>query len=81
MNSVKIVDGKIVPSKEPEKKNGKPRKYPYPETQYDALLKIAKAAKIDIGTSKAQNSKAVNSVTRAVLEDFIATQTKPKAEK
>ena len=78
MTSVKIVDGRLVPSKEPEKKNGKPRKYPYPAEQYDALLKIAKAAKIDIGTSKAQNTRAVNSVVNAVVNQFIEQQGQSK---
>jgi len=78
MNSVVIKDGKLLATKEPEVKNGKPRKYPYTPEQYDSLLKIARAAKIDIGTSKTQNSKAVNSVTRAIIENFITEQNKPK---
>lgn len=78
MTSVTIKDGKLTASKEPEIKNGKPRKYPYPETQYNQLLGIAKAAKIDIGSTSASKTKAVNSVTRAILENFIAEQNKPK---
>lgn len=79
-NNIIVKDGKLVPTKEPAKPNGKPSKYPFPTSQYDALLKLAKAAGVDVGTSKAQNSKAVNAVTRAVLEDFIVTQNKPKTE-
>ena len=81
MNNVIVKDGKLTATKEPVKKNGKPAKYPYPTSQYDALLKLAKTAGVDVGTSKAQNSKAVNSVTRAILEEFISTQNKPTPEK
>ena len=80
MTEVKIVGGKLTVRKEPTaKSNGKPAKYPYPQNQYDALLKLAKGAGLEAGT-KAQRTKAVNSVTRAVLDEFITTQNKPKAE-
>ena len=82
MTEVKIVGGKLAVSKNTTLKgNGKPTKYPYPATQYDALLKLAKSSGVDVGSTKAQNTKAVNAVTRAIVDDFIATQNKPKPEK
>lgn len=81
MNEVKLVNGKLVVSKETTTKgNGKPAKYPYPQSQFDSLLKLAKAAGVDVGSTKAANTKAVNAVCRAVLEGFIADQNKPKTE-
>lgn len=80
MTEVKIVGGKLTVKKEPTAKgNNKPAKYPYPQSQYDALLKLAKTAGLE-ANSKAQRTKAVNSVTRALIDDFIATQNKPKTE-
>ena len=81
MTEVKIVGGKLVVNKTAiAKGNGKPAKYPYPQAQYDTLLKIAKSAGVEIGSSTAAKTKAVNAVTRALIEDFIATQSKPKTE-
>ena len=78
MTEVKIVGGKLTVKKQPTPKgNAKPAKYPYPQSQYDALLGLAKSAGLETGT-KAQRTKAVNAVTRAVVDEFIATQTKPK---
>ena len=79
-NNVTIVNGKLTATKEETKPNGKPSKYPYPSNQYDNLLKLAKSAGLDIGTTSASKTKAVNSVTRAILEDYIATHSKPKTE-
>ena len=82
MTDVKIVGGKITVNKSTTTKgNGKPKKYPYPQAQYEALLKLAKQSGIDTGNSKPQNTKAVNAVTKALIEDFIANQSKPKSEK
>lgn len=81
MTEVKVVGGKLTVKKEPTAKgNTKPAKYPYPPAQFDALLKLAKQAGVEIGTSKAMKTKAVNSVTRALIDDFLATQNKPKTE-
>ena len=55
-------------------------KYLYPQAQYQALLKLAKSVGVGIGSTKAAETKAVNSVTRAVLDEFIANQNKPKTE-
>ena len=80
MTEIRLVQGKLVMKKEPVAKgNNKPAKYPYPQAQYDELLKLAKGAGLE-ANSKAQRTKAVNSVVRAVLEDFITTQNKPKTE-
>jgi len=80
MTEVKIVGGKLTVKKEPTVKgNNKPAKYPYPASQYEALLKLAKGAGIE-ANSKAQKTKAVNAVTRALIYDFIAMQNKPKTE-
>jgi len=80
MTEVKIVGGKLTVNKTATAKgNGKPAKYPYPQAQYDQLLKLAKTAGLE-ANSKAQKTKAVNSVTRAVLDEFIATQNKPKTQ-
>lgn len=81
MTEVTITDGKLVVKKEPTtiKGNNKPAKYPYPQNQFDALLKLAKQAGIEAST-KASKTKAVNAVTRALIDDFIAKQDKPKTE-
>lgn len=81
MTEVKVVNGKLVINKTAiAKANGKPAKYPYPSTQFDELLSLAKKAGVEIGSSKAMKTKAVNAVTRALIDDFIATQSKPKTE-
>ena len=81
MTEVKIVNGKLVANKTATAKgNGKPAKYPYPQAQFDELLKLAKGAGVEIGTSKASRTKAANTVTRAILEAFIVDQNKPKTE-
>ena len=81
MTEVKIVGGKLTVNKTATTKgNGKPAKYPYPQNQFDALLSLAKKAGVEIGTSKAIKTKAVNAVTKALIEDFIAEQNKPKTE-
>lgn len=81
MTQVQIVGGKLVVKKEPTAKgNNKPAKYPYPQPQYDELLKLAKSSGIDIGSTPASKTKACNAVTRALIEDFIAQQNKPKTE-
>lgn len=81
MTEVKIVGGKLTVKKEPTAKgNSKPAKYPYPQAQYQALLKLAKGAGVGIGSTKAAETKAVNAVTRAVLDDFLANQDKPKTQ-
>lgn len=81
MNQFKIVGGKLVASKNTTPKgNAKPAKYAYPADQFDALLKLAKGAGAEIGSSKAVRTKIVNSLTRTVLNEFIATQNKPKSE-
>lgn len=81
MTEVKVVGGKLTVNKTATPKgNGKPAKYPYPTEQFDALLKLAKQAGVEIGTSKALKTKAVNAVTRAVLDEFITTQDKLKTE-
>jgi len=81
MTEVKIVGGKLTVKKEPTAKmNGKPPKYPYPAEQYQSLLKIAKGAGVDAGSTKARQTKAVNLVVKAALDDFIASQGKPKTE-
>lgn len=80
MTEVKIVDGKLTVKKEPiAKGNNKPAKYPYPQAQYDALLKLSKSAGLEAGT-KAQRTKAVNQVVNAIINAFLATQSKPKTE-
>ena len=81
MTQLEIVGSKLKAKREPAVKgNGKPAKYPYSSTQFEALLKLAKGAGVEVGSSKAQKTKAVNSVTRAVLDEFIANQNKPKTE-
>jgi hypothetical protein len=79
MTRVELVGGKLKVTKT-AKDNGKPKKYPYPPNQYEALLKLAKGAGLDVESSKAAKTKAVNLVVKAALEDFIATQSKAKAE-
>lgn len=80
MTEVKIVGGKLVVNKTAiAKGNNKPAKYPYPQGQYDQLLKLAKGAGLD-ANSKAQKTKAVNAVTRALIDEFIQQQNKPKTE-
>ena len=80
MNEVKVVGGKLTVKKQPTTKgNNKPAKYPYPQAQYDALLKLAKGAGLEAGT-KARRTKAVNSVTRAIIDAFIVNENKPKTE-
>lgn len=79
MTEVKIVGGKLTVKKEPAAKGNKPSKYPYPQQQYDALLRLAKSAGLEAGT-KAQRTKAVNQITNAIITDFIASQDKPKAQ-
>jgi hypothetical protein len=81
VTEVKIIGGRVVVNKTSVKRNGKPPKYPYPIAQYDALLKVAKSAGVDIGSSKTQTTKTVNAITHAVIDDFIAAQNKPKVEK
>jgi len=81
MTEVKIVSGKITVNKTATTtKNGKPAKYAYPQSQFETLLKLAKQANVEFGDSKASKTKAVNSVTKALIEDFIATQNKPKEQ-
>lgn len=78
MTEVKIVGGKLAIKKEPAiKGEGKPAKYSYSIEQFGALLKLAKDAGLEVST-KVQRTKSVNSVTRAIIDDFIATQAKPK---
>ena len=75
MTEVKIIGGKLTVSKNATSKGtAKPTKYPYPATQYDALLKLAKSSGVDVGSTKAQNTKAANAVTRAIIDDFIGHQ-------
>jgi hypothetical protein len=81
MTEVKIIAGKLTVNKTTTGKSGKPAKFPFPVTQYDSLLQIAKKAGIATGTSRASQTKAVNLVVKAALDDFIASQSKPKAEK
>lgn len=79
--TVKIVNGKLVVDKTATTNgNGKAKKYPYPNSQYDQLLKLAKTAGIDIGSTSASKTKAANTVTRAIIDAFIADTDKPKAE-
>ena len=80
MTHVEIVGGKLKVTKTAKSNNGKPPKYPYPQAQYEALLKLAKASGVDTGSTKAGQTKAVNSVTKALIDDFIANQSKPKTE-
>ena len=81
MTEVKIANGKLVVNKTATATaNGKPAKYPYPTSQYEALAKLAKSAGIDIGSTSASKTKAANTVTRAIIDAFIADQNKPKTE-
>jgi hypothetical protein len=77
MTEVKIIDGKIVVNKTATTKGAKPPKYRYTGEQYDALLKLAKARGIDTG-KKALNTRSINLITAAVIDDFITAQGKVK---
>lgn len=80
MQEVSIVGGKVKVNKTATAQaNGKPAKYPYPQAQYDQLLKLAKGAGLEAGT-KAQRTRAINSVTRAIIDAFLAEESKPKTE-
>ena len=84
MTEVKISNGKLVVNKSTTTKGNKPPKYAYPPSQYEALLKLAKGAGLDVESNKAAKTKAVNLVVKAALDDFIAQQhqqQKPKPEK
>jgi len=78
MTKVEIVGGKVKVTKT-AKSNSKPKKYPFSANQYDELLKLAKQSGIDVG-----DTKAVNAVVKAVIDDFLAQQqqqqTKPKTQ-
>ena len=79
MTRVEIHEGKVKVTKT-AKNNQKPKKFPYPDSLYDQLLKLAKQCGIDTGDTKAKNTAAVNALTKAVLEDFLISQAKPKAQ-
>ena len=77
--TVKVVNGKLVVDKTATTNgNGKAKKYPYSNDQYSELLNLAKKAGIDIGSTSASKTKAANTVTRAIIDSFIAEQNKPK---
>lgn len=77
MNEVKLVGNKFVKTGKAAKVAGvKPRKYPYSAYQYEAMLKIAKADGIDIGSTKAKNTAAVNTLTGLILDAFITDRAK-----
>jgi len=80
MTEVTIVNNKLKVNKTSTATNGKAKKYPYSTSQYDALVKLAKSAGIDTGSTKASSTKAANTVTRAIIDAFIAEQNKPKTE-
>ena len=78
MDEVKLVGGKFVKTGKAAKEKGtKPAKYPYPTEQYAALLKIAKADGLDIGDTRANNTRAVNTVSGLILDAFITDRAKP----
>jgi len=78
VEEVKLVDGKFVKTGKAAKGNGgKPPKYPYPGSQYDNLLKIAKADGIEVGETRAKNTQAANIMTGLILDAFIADRAKP----
>lgn len=77
---VKLVDGKLVKTGKPSKAvAGKPPKYPYPLTQYDSLLKIAKSDGLETGDTKAKNTATVNIITGLVIDAFIADRARTKS--
>ena len=74
---VKLVDGKFVKTgKKAAGNGGKPPKYPYPQHQYDGLLKVAKADGLDIGETKAKNTQAVNTMTGLIIDAFVADRSR-----
>ena len=78
MKEVKLENGKFVSTGKEAKAAGvKPPKYPYPATQYEALLKLAKADGIDTGETKAKNTAATNVMTGLIIEAFLADRAKP----
>lgn len=81
MTRVEIKDGKLIVKKELTKKNGNKRaKYVYSDNQYDQLLKLAKSSGIEFGSTQASKTKAINLVVSAIIDSFIANQSKPKTE-
>ena len=77
---VKLVGGKFVSTgKEVGGNGGKPPKYPYPQRQYDELLKVAKADGLDTGETRAKNTQAVNVMTGLIIDAFITDRAKAKS--
>ena len=74
---VKLVGGKFVKTgKETKVAGTKPPKYPYPTSQYDGLLKIAKVDGLDIGETRAKNTQAVNTMVGLVIDAFLTDRSK-----
>ena len=80
MTQVKVVNGKLVVNKTATtEKKGRLVRYFYPPSQYDTLLKLSKTCGLETG-SKVKDHNAVRSITKALIDDFITNQSKPKTE-
>lgn len=79
---VKLVDGTFVKTGKAAKANGgKPPKFPYQVTQYQELLKVAKADGLDVGDTKTRNTAAVNIMTGLIIDSFIADRARAPKQK
>lgn len=77
MKQVTLKGGKFTQTGEKQKGNGtRPPKYPFPSKQYDNLLAIAKANGLDIGETRANNTRVINVMAGLILDAFIAEQNK-----